>query len=126
MTDVPPSRYRVVERGRRLEVIDTRTEGAGQTRREVLRGLPNKTRFDGTREWTTQRWYDANGPRRVRLEPVGVQMLGYGVIAAVVAIVAAVVLAGVGVLVGLAVLGGVAAQHGRPWLTRRLDGIVVG
>jgi len=126
MTEVPPSRYRVVERGRRLEVIDTRVEGAGQTRREVLRGLPNKTRFDGTREWTTRGWYDANGPRRVRLGPVGVQMLGYGVIAAVVVIVAAVVLAGLGVLVGLAVLGGGAAQHGRPWLTRRLDGIVVG
>jgi len=126
MTEVPPSRYRVVERGRRLEVIDTRVDpGAAPSRREVLRGLPNKTRFDGTREWTTRGWYDAGGPRRVRLGPVGMQALGYAAIAVAVATVTLAVLFGPGVLVGLAVMAALATQHGRPWLTRQLDRIAV-
>jgi len=142
VTEVPPSRYRVVERGRRLEVIDTRAEGAAPARTATSSpgpgpapgpasadrrpGLPDKVRFDGTREWTTHGFYDAGGPRRVRLGPVAMQALGYGVIAAVVAIVALVVLAGPGVLAGLAVMAALGMQHGKPWLTRRLDRIAVG
>ncbi|MES2096647.1 MAG: hypothetical protein V4459_07785 [Pseudomonadota bacterium] len=37
--DAPPSRYRVIERGGRLEVIDTHLGGAPQTAAELLPGL---------------------------------------------------------------------------------------
>ncbi|TPG15560.1 hypothetical protein [Sphingomonas oligophenolica] len=72
-TDIPPSRYRIVERGRRLEVIDTRPGGtrARAGRPEPMEGgaLPrlSTVKFDGTSELLTARWFDDHGPRRVTL-----------------------------------------------------------
>lgn len=85
-THPPPPRYRVVERGRRLEVIDTRTgeairpspvpaasERAGAGRWPTL---PEQQGFDGRGVLATHRWYDAKAPRRVSLDPVTMQRLG--------------------------------------------------
>jgi hypothetical protein len=69
----PPSRYKVVERGRRLEVIDTRN---GEPVRPPLTASPAERRTspmlrklgsgDGTR-FTTSPLYDAKGPRTIKL-----------------------------------------------------------
>ncbi len=82
MRDLPPSRYRVVERGRRLEVIDVargepvRSTPAAPTavvqdpdRGRIAALLPRKLSFDGTAELRTRRFYDANAPRTIRLRP---------------------------------------------------------
>lgn len=78
----PPPRYRVVERGRRLEVIDTATgEAAGgppatdPDRRWPT--LPERQGFDGRALLVTHRWYDAKAPRRLQLDPGTVQVLGW-------------------------------------------------
>lgn len=70
----PPSRYKVVERGRRLEVIDTRN---GEPVRPPLTASPAERRTspmlrklgsgDGTR-FTTSPLYDAKGPRTIKLD----------------------------------------------------------
>lgn len=79
----PPGRWRVVERGRRLEVIDTlngervaspraaepavsRDEGRRRPRRFAW-GV-RQTRFDGGGELATMRWFDLNGPRTVPID----------------------------------------------------------
>lgn len=80
--DMPSTRYRVVTRGRRLEVIDTMPGAARPASVPTLAGsppqtagapasspMPERVRFDGTREWITSPAYDARGPRRVRLGP---------------------------------------------------------
>ncbi|MFN3774518.1 hypothetical protein BSZ14_10515 [Sphingomonas sp. Sph1(2015)] len=87
MTDMPPSRFRVVERGRRLEVIDTqagRTPPAHRTQgpRPMDGGkprfmLPEKMRFDGGGSWATDSFYDAKGPRTVTLDTGAMQKLRY-------------------------------------------------
>lgn len=79
MTDAPPSRYRVVERGRRLVVIDTLT-GQPATRELAVResaGVPPPSRpieaaapsavddRSGEAVLTTSRLYDLKGPRRI-------------------------------------------------------------
>jgi hypothetical protein len=86
MTDIPPSRYRVVERGR-LEVIDTQAGKAPPARRaETPRPtagktprfkLPEKIRFDGGGSWTTDGFYDAKGPRTLTLDTGAMQRLRY-------------------------------------------------
>lgn len=63
--ELPPPRYRVVERGRRLEVIDTwkgeaARPGAAAPRSEE--GGPG----DGS-AFVTRRWYDARAPRLIPL-----------------------------------------------------------
>jgi len=78
---VPPGRWQVVERNRRLEVIDRQTgqrlaaprsaepippqASAGQRWR-----LPavRQTRFDGGGELTTHRLFDAKAPRTIQLD----------------------------------------------------------
>lgn len=86
MTDMPPTRFRVVERGRRLEVIDTQakkpyapapqkpldlaslpTGAVDRAKANDRAWLPTKIRFDGGSVWTTQRFYDAKGPRTLTL-----------------------------------------------------------
>lgn len=92
--DMPPSRYRVVEQGRRLVVIDTLAgepvhplppstpEMPGETRRrlEAPRALDRpaprpepRGRYAGGEgfSFTTARWYDDEGPRRIRPGPDG-------------------------------------------------------
>lgn len=85
MTDMPPPRFRVIERGRRLEVIDTRTgqpvarqpekPTSPKTAETPRSRLPQKIRFDGGAVWTTHRLYDAKGPRRLTLDAGSVQQL---------------------------------------------------
>jgi len=88
MTDMPPTRFRVVERGRRLEVIDTQAGKAAPGRRaETPRlvldlGKPRfrlleKLRFDGGGAWTTSGFYDARGPRTLTLDAGAMRMLRY-------------------------------------------------
>ena len=80
LTGVPPSRWRVVERNRRLEVIDTRTgerlaapranEPAPQPAPSSRLGIPllRQTGFDGGGELTTHRLYDSKAPRTIQLD----------------------------------------------------------
>jgi len=68
----PPSRYRVVEKGRRLVVIDTRT-GEAPTRvgRDAVKDLPlgpERIAFDGRSVLVTRRFYDDKAPRRLTLD----------------------------------------------------------
>ncbi|WP_230482836.1 hypothetical protein [Sphingomonas sp. Leaf21] len=84
MTDMPPTRFRVVERGRRLEVIDTQADKTPPARRPVSADrskpglqLPEKLRFDGGGRWTTDSWYDARGPRTLTLDAGAMQRLRY-------------------------------------------------
>ena len=91
--DMPPSRYRVVEQGRRLVVIDTLAgeavhpiprsvpEMPGETRRRMEAPRPQDRpaprartpepagRYAGGEgfSFVTARWYDDEGPRRIRL-----------------------------------------------------------
>lgn len=62
----PPTRYRVVERGRRLEVIDTLTG-------EPVSRAPSAYSRQGTGAgidsdvFVTRRWYDDKAPRAIRI-----------------------------------------------------------
>lgn len=68
---LPPSRYRVVEKGRRLVVIDTQTgapvsqHGDGAPPAQPVRRSP--AGVDDGSVFVTQRWYDDRAPRTVRL-----------------------------------------------------------
>lgn len=138
LTEAPPSRWRVVERGRRLDVIDTATglrvaaptdpEPAPRDPARAWRGLslPRRTRFDGSGEWTTHRWYDANGPRTIRLDAVDAARIGRVqvglVVAAIVAVIA--VIAWPWLLIGLALpLQAAVREPARKAITRWLDGL---
>lgn len=84
MRDAPPTRYKVVERGRRLEVLDTWNNDAPV---KPMAGAPSPpARLDkapsprsvrpgpsphspGT--LTTSAWYDAQGPRQIALTAAG-------------------------------------------------------
>src|SRR4051812_40167459 len=97
MTDVPPSRWKVIERGRRLEVIDRLSgepvarhglttasaptasppTGRAQDIGRALTALrPRQTRFDGGGELTTHPWYDDKGPRTLTLDGGSAAMIG--------------------------------------------------
>lgn len=68
--DMPPTRYRIVERGRRLEVIDTWTGEPAERPSAKRRTSPMLRRLgsgDGTR-FTTSALYDAKGPRTLKLD----------------------------------------------------------
>lgn len=76
--DMPPTRFRVIERGRRLEVIDTRAASGSVVsalgrddgrERPRATGWLRQTRFDGSADWRTHRLYDAKGPRTIALDP---------------------------------------------------------
>jgi hypothetical protein len=62
--DPPPGRYRVVERGRRLEVIDTQADARAPAPRP---GTPSGGWPDGRRTFTTRAFYDARGPRTIAI-----------------------------------------------------------
>ncbi|MES2753719.1 MAG: hypothetical protein V4659_03545 [Pseudomonadota bacterium] len=90
MTDLPPARYRVAEQDRRLVVIDTWASGdrpatitpapgdANAPARPSLLALPVRTRFDGGATLTTHPFYDANGPRTIRLDGFSATLVGAG------------------------------------------------
>lgn len=67
----PATRYRVVERGRRLVVIDTQTGAPVSQHGDPARANPPVQRspagVDDGSVFTTQRWYDDKAPRTVRL-----------------------------------------------------------
>ena len=83
--DMPPSRYKVVERGRRLIVIDrlngAPVSGLPPKQRERLQQLESRLRENSpprpavarsgaapnSNAIITQRWYDDKAPRRVRM-----------------------------------------------------------
>lgn len=62
----PPSRYKVVERGRRLEVIDTQT-GQSASRPPAASGGKSGGAGIDTDVFVTKRWYDDKAPRAIRL-----------------------------------------------------------
>jgi hypothetical protein len=61
----PPTRYKVVERGRRLVVIDTRTNAPVSGHAQPVRQAP--AGVDDGSVFTTRPWYDEKAPRTVRL-----------------------------------------------------------
>jgi hypothetical protein len=149
--DVPPSRYRVVERGRRLIVLDTHNGNApvvrtpppepAQPRREALAPSRQTTPEDAAADlhrsmqairvgkadpvFETQSWYDDKAPRRVRLKQGGG---GGGMGVAIVAIFIVAMIGFVTIGWPLLVVGGfLLLQSGtrkafRRWVTRWLDG----
>lgn len=69
----PPSRYKVVERGRRLEVIDTwaahsATPAPAERPRDRADRAPRAVAAADVRDtlFTTRRWYDDKAPRAIR------------------------------------------------------------
>lgn len=93
MTDIPPSRWKVVERGRRLVVIDTLTgqeansgpssvvsarelEQASSRAGTTPFGGLEKLRFDGGGALTTHPLYDSRGPRTIKLDPASATLVG--------------------------------------------------
>ncbi len=81
MTDAPPSRYHIVERGRRLVVIDrwhgskpgsTALPGTAANNLASLDtprpGTLRRTSFDGRAEFVTHPFYDRKGPRTLKLD----------------------------------------------------------
>jgi len=68
---LPPTRYRVVERGRRLVVIDTQTGAPvsqhGDPARPNLPVQRSPAGVDDGSVFATQRWFDDKAPRTVRL-----------------------------------------------------------
>ncbi len=68
---MPPTRFRVIERGRRLVVIDTRAAGP------VAGAGPQRTRFDGGGEVVTAALYDDKAPRTLRLDAARLRIVGW-------------------------------------------------
>jgi hypothetical protein len=76
----PPTRYRIVERGRRLEVIDTwtgapasRAAGGPRLLRPADALAPAEPAQEGAgiadgSSFTTRPWYDDKAPRRIRTD----------------------------------------------------------
>lgn len=95
----PPLRYRVVEKGRRLVVIDTLT-GAPATRSEpraaalpTPSAAPERVTFDGRSTLVTRPFYDDKAPRTLTLDPGATRRLeSLRSVAAGVAVAAAVML----------------------------------
>lgn len=93
-TQPPPGRYRVVEKGRRLVVIDTLTGEAAarapppppppasysataidEMPAAAVPGGTDRTVFDGGMRLKTIRLYDLKGPRTVVIDAAGVKQL---------------------------------------------------
>lgn len=140
MTTLPPPRYRVVEEGRRLSVVDTWAEGSRPTpthtsapeadRPRSLRALlpqaPIATKFDGSARLATHRFYDQKGPRTIDLDPVSAAIVGRVQLGAIVAALAFVllVIAAPWAFALPFLLGQKAVREPvRGWITRWLDGV---
>ena len=82
-TQPPPSRYRVVEQGRRLVVIDTltgepATRAAPETAKTALPTAPERTDFDGRSTLVTHPLYDDKAPRTLTLDPGATRLIENG------------------------------------------------
>lgn len=62
----PPSRYKVVERGRRLEVIDTQT-GQPVARPPSASSRQGSGAGGDSNFFVTKRWFDDKAPRAIRM-----------------------------------------------------------
>jgi len=70
MHNQPPSRYRIVERDRRLVVIDTWQDGTQPPDTPQHPNSPfRRIAFDGRATLTTHALYDSKGPRTIMLDP---------------------------------------------------------
>ncbi|MBO9714135.1 hypothetical protein [Sphingomonas sp.] len=144
--DMPPGRYRVVERNRRLVVIDNRTgapvTGADREPRSTRSGgkvqapkpsarpsapppIPmagSSTPIPGEKVLTTQPWFDDKAPRRVYIDDNrnSSALMVVGVL--FFALFFAAFLFGWPVVVGAAALLGGVRKHLRAGVTRWLDG----
>ncbi|HVI98109.1 MAG TPA: hypothetical protein VM657_03500 [Sphingomonas sp.] len=72
--EAPPQRYRVVERDRRLHVIDTWAQGGTPAPTRLPPAEPraaglDRINFGGAATLTTRSWYDLKGPRTLTLDP---------------------------------------------------------
>jgi hypothetical protein len=75
VTEIPPSRWKVVERGRRLVVIDTLSgEEAGPS--PAVAPPSTMISADKGSVLTTRAWYDVKGPRTIALDARAVALLG--------------------------------------------------
>lgn len=78
---VPPPRYRIIERDRRLVVVDNWADGgprpiAGAPPEPAMFGQSSRMAFDGRTRFTTHRLFDARAPRTVILDPGSAAMIG--------------------------------------------------
>ncbi len=148
--NAPPSRYKVVEQGRRLVVIDTWNGGtpiasAPPPSEKARRATPEQTRaalrsMQRARPTvggssapapvtiTTQRWFDEKAPRRLRIEPQTQSKIAIALVFALVAAVLALVMIGWPAMV---VAGVILAQPKlrkglRSAITPMLDGLAAG
>lgn len=130
----PPSRYRVVEQGRRLVVIDTRTGTSADRGRDVApTGAktplgPERIAFDGRAVLVTRPFYDDKAPRRLVLDEGAARWLenarSLGIGAAVLAVVAAILIpqiVPIGLIAIVAVVNGKSRARLRAGLTAWLD-----
>ncbi|MFD1789649.1 hypothetical protein ACFSC3_19005 [Sphingomonas floccifaciens] len=120
----PPSRYRVVEEGRRLVVIDTRTGESATRGRDALPERvplgPERIAFDGRAVLVTRPFYDDKGPRRLVLDEGTAAWLENARSLAIGGVVLAVVLTiFIPSLMALFVIGAVALANGRTRATLR-------
>ena len=97
-TQPPPPRYRVVEQGRRLVVIDTLSgEPVERSRPETsapvpkLPSAPKRTDFGGRSTLVTHPIYDGSAPRTLELDEAGTRTVGMVRVAALILTVALVV-----------------------------------
>ena len=140
MTVLPPPRYRVVEEGRRLSVVDTWAEGGrpssqpGADRdadrpgglRTLLPTAPVTTKFDGSARLTTHRFYDEKGRRTIDLDPVSAAIVGrvrLGAIVAALAFVLLVIAAPWAIVLPFVFGQKAVRERVRGWITRWLDGV---
>lgn len=140
VTQAPPSRYKVVERGRRLVVIDTHT-GLPATR-EVKPATPPPPPMpvsaviekrtvntvddrSGNAVLTTSRFYDLKGPRRIVINEGASNRLNRGIGGIVIALIAFAVLAVffplLLLLPAMLLFQPKARAAFRNWMTARLD-----
>ncbi len=96
MTDAPPSRWQVVERDRRLVVIDRASgQELGPRRAPAVASdtAPGRVEFGGGAVVTTHSFYDDKAPRTISLDAASLQSLRTLRTLAVLALFALVVLA---------------------------------
>ena len=116
----PPSRYRVVERGRRLEVMDTRATNGTPARRPAGGTRPPRGESGADGAFTTARFYDDKAPRRIALDAAARDRLGRLRLIAAIAAMAWVMLAVWQPWVALAPLPILASNGPRGALRQRL------
>jgi hypothetical protein len=151
MSKPPPSRYRIVERDRRLTVIDTWAKGspvAGEVtihrsgdgssagisgpnqsgqillRRLALAACLNAQDAEGRPLFTTSPWFDARGPRTFALGRSGVRRLGSTMLALIFAALIVMILAAnadFAAWFAIVFVIAIFAGRGKPLLTRWAD-----